>query len=108
MAISSDNVTLNVGIGGAVIHTEDNPTGAQRGDPNLPLTDYEMPASKLHTGPYGLDQGPVTRANPLPVAAAELRQLEESQFIASLDAAAHALVTRGEDRCNPISGRGGR
>lgn len=110
MALPTDNVTLNgVSVaGGAIIHTEDYPAGVQRGDPNLPLTDYEMPASKLHTGPYGLDAGPVTAANPLPVAANALRQIEELNYIAQLDVLARNFACRGNDRLRLLTERGGR
>ena len=108
MAISTDGVTLNNGSGGAVIQTEDMPVGAQRGAPTQPVSDYELPASKIYTGEYGIDRGPVTRQNPLYVESAAQRQLAELAYLKSIDANQRALVTRGNERTTTFFSRGER
>lgn len=50
----ADKTQLNVGVNGDVFMTED--IGA-----------YKLPATKIYVGAHGVDGGPVTPANPLPV-----------------------------------------
>lgn len=51
----SDNTTLNIGIGGDVIATEDPGLG------------YKLPVSKIRLGSLDVDGGDVTIANPFPI-----------------------------------------
>ncbi len=50
----ADNTQLNPGAGGDVLKTED-------------LGSYKIAASKIYLGAQGVDSGPVTASNPLPV-----------------------------------------
>lgn len=50
----ADNTQLNVGMGGDVIKTED-------------VGLFKIPVSKIYVGAAGVDGGPVTATNPLPV-----------------------------------------
>lgn len=54
----TDKLTLNRGVGGESIVVEETAAGVL------------IPVSKLHTGTEGVDGGPVTAANPLPVSLA--------------------------------------
>lgn len=50
----ADNTTINTGTGGDVLRTDD-------------VGGIKIPVSKIHTGADGVDGGPITAANPLPV-----------------------------------------
>lgn len=109
MALPTDNTQINQGFNGNIIQTEDNPAGVARGDGNLPLTDYQMPVSKIHTGPYGLDKGPVHESNPLAVEERNLRDLGEKQLVALANIQAIAVASHGRtERVQLINERGSR
>lgn len=80
----ADNTTLNLGVGGDVIATEDVLAGVARGDASLPLTEYKNPRSKIAVGPFDQDLGDADRFNPLGVQIARERYLLETQMIANI------------------------
>lgn len=100
MANSNDGTTLNPGVGGDVYSSEDQPVGSQRGDPNLPLTDYKVARSKIAVGPYDTDAGDATFQNPLPVESRRERQAAELAFLKSADAQRYSFSTRSRERVN--------
>lgn len=51
----SDNTTLNIGVGGDIIATEDPGLG------------YKIPVSKIRLGAFNIDGGDVTIVNPFPI-----------------------------------------
>lgn len=56
----ADNTQLNQGVGGDLFRSED-------------IGSYKIGVSKIYTGAFGIDDGPVTPDNPLPVLSAPIR-----------------------------------
>ena|ERR1700686_4266831 len=103
MANAADNTTLNPGVGGDNITTEDQPAGTQRGAPALPLVDYKMPRSKIIVGTYDVDGGDVTFSNPLPVESMRERRQLESVFLKELEIQRRTLMTRSNERVSVVA-----
>ena len=103
----ADNTTLNLGVTGDVITTEDMPVGAPRDTSMLPKTSYKIPRSKIAVGAYDRDGGDVGPGNALDVVSREERIYAEQSFVANYNASNALLQTRAQERGSLVDRRGG-
>lgn len=104
----SDNTTINQGLTGDAIATEEVLTQEpQRGDARLPETTYKMPRSKIAVGTYGRDDGDAGPGNELEVVSRQERRLAEETMLAAIDSTQSICQTRCYERTSPLDRRGG-
>lgn len=104
----ADNTTLNPGLGGDVISTEDLPLGAARGHGALPLVAYKVPRSKIAVGDVDTDGGDAMAHSPLAVGDYQARRSAEASRLRAQDMSMQKSRSRQGERIATMDRRGDR
>jgi hypothetical protein len=94
----SDNTTINPGVGGDTLATEEITADKLRTDPALPAPPYKIARGKIALGSVDEDSGDVSEINPLPVVDGYQRRANERAEIQATSMIGVTLQTRQQER----------